>query len=125
MQVDIKYAINDIVRFKYPGVVTTTSTCGFCGGTGEISGLDGSKDECPRCDGTGVQKTVARDDLIREEIIRDIFVSWMQGKEPKVRYRMAGWNWSNTEVAEEDIIEKIGEYTPVYPGCDMKSSSEI
>lgn len=117
MQVELKYAINDIVRFKYPGVVETTSTCGFCGGTGEISGLDGSKEDCPRCDGMGVQKTVARDDLPREETIQDIFVTWKRGKKPKVRYRMAGWNWSQIEVPEEDIIEKIGEYTP---RCDLK-----
>lgn len=120
MQVDIKYAINDIVRFIHPGVVTTTSTCGFCGGTGEISGLDGSKDECPRCEGTGVQKTVFQDNLPREGTIQDIFVNWQKGKEPKVSYRMSGWNWSQTKIDEEAITEKIGEYTPVYPGCDLK-----
>ena len=45
MLIDVKYAVNDRVKFKYNKTVTSTCTCGFCGATGRIRGLDGSEED--------------------------------------------------------------------------------
>lgn len=107
MLIDVKYAVNDEVTFKYNKTVTSNCDCGFCGTTGRIRGLDGSEEDCPRCDGRGYTELIRGEDAIIEGTIRDIKIRWKRGKEPRVYYIMMGWEWSTTEIPQEDIIERI------------------
>lgn len=113
MLVDVKYREGDIVRFKHRQIVTTTCTCSFCGATGIVKGMDGTSDECPRCDGTGYQEIKTAQDSVSEGTIQRIKIFWPQRQEePVVQYVMSGFNWSQTDIPQEDIEEKIGEWDP-------------
>lgn len=116
MLIDIQYAIDDIVEFIHSGSSTTKCTCGFCGGSGEIVGLDGSKDECPRCEGKGFTEYLSKCDLTYVEPIKDIRVQWREGIEPEVFYQPQGWSWSQTWIPQKDVVGKVGEQ--FYPMCD-------
>lgn len=107
MLIDVKYAVNDRVSFKFNKTVTSTCTCGFCGATGRIRGLDGSEEECPRCDGRGYTEIISGQNVILNGTIREIRVKWKRNGNPHVSYIMMGWEWSTTEIPQEDIVEII------------------
>ena len=109
MLVDIKYAERDIVRFKFGHVVKSSCTCEFCGASGRVRGLDGTEEECPRCDGTGYMELRSYQQTEEENAIQEIHVNWDRTAAPKVSYVMSGWNWSRTEIPQEDIIRKVSE----------------
>lgn len=110
MLVDIKYREDDIVRFYHRQSVTTSCTCSFCGATGFVKGMDGTEEECPRCDGVGFETLSTCQDMINEGTIQKIGVNWKRGKDPEVFYIMSGWSWSTTEIPQDRIVEKIGEW---------------
>lgn len=103
MLIDVKYAVNDRVNFKFNKTVTSTCTCGFCGATGRMRGLDGSEEDCPRCDGRGYTEIIHGEDLILNGTIKEIRIKWKRDGDPHVYYIMMGWNWSTTEIPQEDI----------------------
>ena len=107
MLIDVKYAVNDQVKFKFNKTVTSTCTCGFCGSTGRIRGLDGSEEDCPRCDGRGYTELIRGEEALLDGTIKEIHVRWKRGREPEVYYVMTGWNWSQTEIPQKDIVEVI------------------
>ena len=110
MLIDVKYKEGDIVKFKYRQSITTTCTCSFCGATGMIKGMDGTQEECPRCDGTGIQQMSSSQDVINDGTIQKIGIKWDRHSDPKVFYIMSGWNWSTTEISQDRVIEKVGEW---------------
>jgi len=109
MLIDVKYAVNDIVRFKFGRAVKTTCTCDFCASSGMIRGLDGTEEECPRCDGRGYMEFSNYQVTEEENTIRKIGVKWNRQSKPSVYYIMSDWVWSQTEIPQEDIVKKIGE----------------
>lgn len=113
MLIDVKYAVNDRVKFKYNKTVTFNCPCGFCGATGRMRGLDGSEEDCPRCDGRGYTEMIQGEDVIEEGTIRKIGISWKRNREPEVYYIMSDWKWSTTEIPQEDIKEVIDEDTVI------------
>ena len=127
MLVDIKYAVNDIVKFKFGKIVKTTCTCDFCASSGMIRGLDGTEEECPRCDGRGYMEFRNYQVIEEENAIKKIGVKWDRQSQPSVYYIMSDWVWSTTEIPQDDIIKKIGEYHLVNGQYrkEMESSSEI
>lgn len=105
MLIDVKYAVNDKVKFKFNKTVTSTCTCGFCGATGRIRGFDGSEEDCPRCDGRGYTEIISGQDVILDGTIKEIRIKWKRSGIPHVYYIMMGWEWSTTEIPQEDIVE--------------------
>ena len=113
MLIEVKYAIGDKVRYRHATTIVEKEDCTFCNGSGEIvSMFDGTIEECPRCDGRGYLENEY--DGTREYIgtIRDIQVYYYGDKNPGVPspyvlYRMNGWNWSQTWIAESSILEVL------------------
>ena len=108
--VDVKFAENDIVKFRFGRVAKTTCTCDFCASSGMIRGMDGTEEECPRCDGRGYIELRNYQETEEENAIKEIKVKWNRQSKPQVCYIMSGWDWSQQEIPQEDIIRKIGEY---------------
>lgn len=109
MLLDVKYAINDRVKFKHNKTIASKCDCGFCGSFGRVRGLDGSEEDCPRCDGRGYTEMIRGEDVIEEGNIQKIGIYWKRNREPEIFYIMSEWKWSTTEIPQEDIVERIVE----------------
>lgn len=110
MLIEVKYAIGDKVRFRHGVTIVDKDHCSFCDGEGVIRSLfDGTEEECPRCDGKGYTEHEYEGSVEDIETIRDIQVYYYgeNDKEPYVLYRMSGWKWSQTWIAESQILEVI------------------
>ena len=113
MKVEVKYKEGDIVRFKRKENITTSCTCTFCGGSGQVIGLDGTRDDCPRCEGRGYTEESHEEEIIEESMICNIHVKFdNKAQKYNVFYNMSEWQLSQLDVPQEDIIEKTGRWEP-------------
>lgn len=113
MLIDVKYAQNDIVRFRFGHMVKSNCDCTFCGSTGKVRGLDGTDEDCPRCGGNGLLEIRSYQETEEQNAIQKIRINWNRKSKPQVVYIMSGWQWSQTEIPQEDIIRKVGEYKEI------------
>lgn len=111
MLIEVKYAIGDHVRFKNSATIVEKEDCEFCGTIGTITGLDGTVEDCPRCDGKGYTEKEISSELEYDAVINDIKVYYCgrndRVQNPYVLYRMSGWSWGQTWIGEDQILEVI------------------
>ena len=109
MLIDVKYKIGDKVRFKHPVVAFRRVKCACCDGIGTIIGRDGKEYECPECEGNGYLDEEYKDyDAVHESTIRGIeCFCYGDKREPYVLYQMSDWKWSQTQIAENQILGVI------------------
>lgn len=109
MTVDILYSIDDVVNFNYE----KTEKCGFCGGSGEVFGQDGSAIVCPKCSGVGVFSFVPKIEIREKGTIVDINLKWKKDDAiPSIVYtidRLEGTalGMNHVDVFQGNIIDKI------------------
>lgn len=82
MLMDIYYAIGDYVRYNSKEGEITKETCGFCDGTGSLTGKNGDVIECPICGGAGYLEYDEREGVTKIGVINDIQIRWY--RYPKV-----------------------------------------
>lgn len=85
MIMDIYYAIGDYVRYNSKEGEITRENCGFCDGTGSLTGKNGAVIECPICDGTGYLEYDNRKGEFKVGVVNDIQVRWYRDRNVEVK----------------------------------------
>lgn len=108
MLVDVLYKPGEVITFQKPLRNIHAKKCEFCGGSGEVIGLDGTKDECPRCEGRGYSRDATTESTNVRGPIQKIEVVWRKGEEgPTVKYFVGMWGLKCFEVFADEVIGKI------------------
>lgn len=104
MNIEIKYNIGDVIKYRTTNTTTETAPCTFCNGSKTIQGHDNSVLPCPRCNGTGIMHlTETREGTAT---INQFSVNYDSGSNtvPTIIYRTP-----NGQFKQEDIIETVSE----------------
>lgn len=110
MIINVKYDIGDTIRYIEKKRNYVYGSCPCCNKTGEITGADGEKYECPNCKGSKkVCKGITESEEEKTGTIKTINVSYDSGMEC---YHGKSWIYYTTphssyHIMQEDIIEKI------------------
>lgn len=103
MNVEFQYKIGDRIWFKELFNNVRNEKCSFCGGTGEVIGIDATTEDCPRCEGRGYTHTRGNEWMRVEGPIMGMEIFFYDG-EPMVRYFLAKWGLKTFEVWDKDVL---------------------
>ena len=106
--IEFKYDIGDVVRFKGVKFKIKREECQFCGGKGQVKGLDGTYNFCPVCDGDGKIETEVEEKVEMTGTISSMHVHYDSCYWPEGTpfYHILRYKY---QVKEEDILYKLCE----------------
>ena len=108
MIIEILYDIGDVIKYNYIRHVPRYVECPFCGGGGEIKGLNGEWADCPRCGGDKKIKSGYKiEQEVKEGIISGIQVCWFSNNKHSTMEPKYDLLRENYNISQSDIIEKI------------------
>lgn len=106
--IKFKYDIGETIKYKMKVYHPIFEVCKFCGGTGQIQGMDETYEECPVCEG---QKSNHVRDVLEEKIVEGpisaIHIHYDSNAYPTSDKPYYSVLRDPHDVKEEDIIERV------------------
>ena len=106
--IKILYDIGDVVKYNYIKNVPHYVKCPFCGGIGEIKGLNEDWADCPICGGDKKIKSGYKiEQEVKEGTISGIQVCWFSNNEHSAMEPRYDLLREDYRISQSDIIEKV------------------